>query len=99
MANKKMPFYPIIYVRGYAMTNHDINETTADPFNGFNLGSTMLRARKIARRNFILNRLLFVWPRSLVIAMFLSRDWISRTLVGRWIRRVNLPETSWMINR
>ncbi|MGE6280391.1 hypothetical protein [Raoultella planticola] len=44
MANKKMPFYPIIYVRGYAMTNHDINETTADPFNGFNLGSTMLRA-------------------------------------------------------
>lgn len=33
-----MPFYPIIYVRGYAMTNHDINETTADPFNGFNLG-------------------------------------------------------------
>ncbi|WP_333500244.1 hypothetical protein [Kluyvera sp. CHPC 1.2972] len=44
MANKKSPFYPIIYVRGYAMTTRDVNETTADPFNGFNLGSTLLRA-------------------------------------------------------
>lgn len=44
MANNKMPFFPIIYVRGYAMTQRDVNETTADPFNGFNLGSTMLRA-------------------------------------------------------
>ncbi|RAN85856.1 hypothetical protein B5P41_32640, partial [Bacillus sp. SRB_28] len=42
--NKKAPFYPIIYVRGYAMTQREINETTADPCNGFNLGSTMLRA-------------------------------------------------------
>lgn len=44
MANNKSPFYPIIYVRGYAMTARDVNETTADPFNGFNLGSTLLRA-------------------------------------------------------
>ncbi|CAM4169724.1 MULTISPECIES: lipase family alpha/beta hydrolase [Lelliottia] len=44
MANTKMPFLPIIYVRGYAMSRREINETTADPFNGFNLGSTMLRA-------------------------------------------------------
>lgn len=38
------PFYPIIYVRGYAMTESDIDETTADPFCGFNLGSTVYRA-------------------------------------------------------
>lgn len=44
MANNKSPFYPIIYVRGYAMTARDVNETTADPFNGFNLGTTLLRA-------------------------------------------------------
>nr|WP_159464290.1 hypothetical protein [Scandinavium goeteborgense] len=44
MSNPDAPFYPIIYVRGYAMTRSEINETTADPFNGFNLGSTMLRA-------------------------------------------------------
>ncbi len=40
----KAPFHPIIYVRGYAMTPSEIDETTADPFCGFNLGSTIYRA-------------------------------------------------------
>lgn len=44
MANKNTPFHPIIYVRGYAMTPGEIDETTADPFCGFNLGSTVYRA-------------------------------------------------------
>ena len=40
-----MPSYhPIIYVRGYAMTEGERDETTADPFCGFNLGSTVYRA-------------------------------------------------------
>jgi len=38
------PFHPIIYVRGYAMTESERNETAADPFCGFNLGSTVYRA-------------------------------------------------------
>lgn len=38
------PYYPIIYVRGYAMTEGERNETAADPFCGFNLGSTVYRA-------------------------------------------------------
>ena len=37
-------FLPIIYVRGYAMTETEQDETTADPFCGFNLGSTVFRA-------------------------------------------------------
>ena len=37
-------FHPIIYVRGYGMTRREIDETTADPFCGFNIGSTMYRA-------------------------------------------------------
>lgn len=37
-------FLPIIYVRGYAMTEREQDETTADPFCGFNLGSTVCRA-------------------------------------------------------
>lgn len=37
------PFYPIIYVRGYAMTQSEINETVATPYMGFNLGSTKIR--------------------------------------------------------
>ncbi len=36
--------HPIIYVRGYAMSQDEIDETTADPFCGFNLGSTVYRA-------------------------------------------------------
>lgn len=44
MANSNDPFYPIIYVRGYAMTQGDIDETAADPFCGYNAGSTIFRA-------------------------------------------------------
>lgn len=44
MADPNARFYPIIYVRGYAMTQAEIDETTADPFCGFNLGSTVFRA-------------------------------------------------------
>lgn len=44
MPNSKAPFHPIIYVRGYAMTEQEQDETTADPFCGFNLGSTVYRA-------------------------------------------------------
>ena len=46
---------PIIYVRGYAMSQVEIDETTADPFCGFNLGSTVFRAtpEKTRARKFI----------------------------------------------
>lgn len=44
MANKNAPFHPIIYVRGYAMTQGEIDDTAADPFCGFNIGSTVYRA-------------------------------------------------------
>jgi len=38
------PFYhPIIYVRGFAATQGEIEETVADPYMGFNLGSTKAR--------------------------------------------------------
>lgn len=39
------PFYPIIYVRGYAATMSEIEATVATPYMGFNLGSTKLRQR------------------------------------------------------
>lgn len=44
MSDEEAPRHPIIYVRGYAMTQGEIDETTADPFCGFNLGSTVYRA-------------------------------------------------------
>lgn len=39
------PFFPIIYVRGYAGTQQDVEDTVADPFMGFNLGSSKIRQR------------------------------------------------------
>ena len=37
------PYYPIIYVRGYAATMREIEETVGTPYMGFNLGSTKVR--------------------------------------------------------
>ena len=37
------PFFPIIYVRGYAMTQSEIAATVATPYMGFNLGATKMR--------------------------------------------------------
>lgn len=39
----KPPYYPIIYVRGYAMTEREISDTVATPYMGFELGSTKIR--------------------------------------------------------
>ena len=39
----KAPYYPIIYVRGYAATMGEIEETVATPYMGFNLGATKIR--------------------------------------------------------
>jgi hypothetical protein len=37
------PFHPIIYVRGFAATQGEIEDTVADPYMGFNIGSTKAR--------------------------------------------------------
>jgi hypothetical protein len=37
------PYYPVIYVRGYAMTQDEIEEAVASPYMGFNLGSTKIK--------------------------------------------------------
>lgn len=35
--------WPIVYVRGYAMTQSEVEDTVADPYMGFNLGSSKIR--------------------------------------------------------
>ena len=37
------PYFPIIYVRGYAAMESEINTTVDDPFYGFNFGSSHIR--------------------------------------------------------
>jgi len=43
MANPHAPYYPIIYVRGFAGTQGEIEDTVGDPYMGFNVGSTKSR--------------------------------------------------------
>lgn len=45
------PYYPIVYVRGYAATMGEIEETVATPYMGFNLGSTKIRRDYMGRPN------------------------------------------------
>ncbi|MES2696619.1 MAG: alpha/beta hydrolase [Verrucomicrobiota bacterium] len=43
-AKKRNPAHlPIVYLRGYAATQGEINSTVDDPFYGFNIGSTHVR--------------------------------------------------------
>jgi pimeloyl-ACP methyl ester carboxylesterase len=37
------PYHPIIYVRGFAATQGEIEDTVADPYMGFNIGATKSR--------------------------------------------------------
>ena len=39
----KPPFYPVVYLRGYAMTGGEVEETVSTPYMGFNRGSTRVR--------------------------------------------------------
>ncbi|WP_020412092.1 hypothetical protein [Microbulbifer variabilis] len=41
--NSHHPFHPIIYVRGFALTRSAIEDAVADPYMGFNTGSTKMR--------------------------------------------------------
>ncbi len=55
MATGIAPFFPIIYVRGYAMTQGEIADANASPYMGFNLGSTKIRQswdKKVQRHIF-----------------------------------------------
>src|SRR3954471_23350597 len=37
------PYFPIIYVRGYAGFQSEVEDTVADPYMGFNIGSSTIR--------------------------------------------------------
>lgn len=43
MSNPHAPYHPIIYVRGFAGTQGEIEDTVGDPYMGFNVGSTKAR--------------------------------------------------------
>ena len=43
MSNPHAPYHPVIYLRGFAGTQGEIEETVGDPYMGFNIGSTKAR--------------------------------------------------------
>jgi len=43
LKSMERPFYPLIYVRGYAGNDAEVDDTAADPYMGFNLGATVVR--------------------------------------------------------
>jgi hypothetical protein len=43
MTNPHAPYHPIIYVRGFAGSQGEIEDTVGDPYMGFNVGSTKAR--------------------------------------------------------
>ena len=49
MSRIERPFFPIIYVRGYAMTRDEIVQTTSTPYMGFESGSTKIRQAQDGR--------------------------------------------------
>lgn len=49
MPRIERPFFPIIYVRGYAMTRDEILQTTSTPYMGFEAGSTKIRQAQDGR--------------------------------------------------
>ncbi|GAB4188911.1 MAG: hypothetical protein Tsb002_15540 [Wenzhouxiangellaceae bacterium] len=91
MAKFTAPFYPIIYVRGFAMTSSEIESTTATPYMGFNLGSTKVRQLwdgKVHKRYF----------ESPLIRLMKDYDYQDVYLEGN-IKTQHLPERSIIIHR
>lgn len=39
------PYYPIVYIRGYAGSQGEVEDTVSDPYMGFNVGATKVRQR------------------------------------------------------
>lgn len=58
MTTIQAPYFPIIYVRGYAATAGEIEDTVATPYMGFNLGATKSRQDHTGE----INRFIFESP-------------------------------------
>jgi len=91
MATFKPPYYPIIYVRGFAMTRNEIESTAATPYMGFNLGAT--KARQLwtgeVRRHYF---------ESPLIRLMKDHHYQDAYLQGQ-LRQDNLPARTVFIHR
>lgn len=73
------PFYPIIYIRGYAARMSEIDDTVATPYMGFNLGSTKIRQNSKGD----IHRFIFESP---LIRLMKDHDYIDTYQNGDYVR-------------
>lgn len=91
MPTVEPPYYPIIYVRGYAMTEREIQDTVATPYMGFELGATKIRQAWDGQ----VHRLIFESP-----LVRLMKDYEYRDIYREGTERSDrLPAKSIVIHR
>lgn len=82
------PYHPIIYVRGFAATQGEIEETVADPYMGFNIGATKSRMVWTGE----LKRFYFESP---LVRLMSDHDYSDVFVDGE--DQINSPRTDWPV--
>lgn len=86
----RAPYYPIVYVRGYAATMDEIEDTVADPYMGFNLGATKIRQSHEGD----VVRFIFESP---LVRLMKDEGYVDAYLDGDYIRdRTCPPRSIWV---
>ena len=89
----KHPFYPVVYIRGYAGSQGEVEDTVADPYMGFNIGATKVRQKWTGD----INRYIFESP---LVRLMKDWDYQDVFLDGEEIyEKRKLPERSVWIYR
>lgn len=79
-------YYPIVYVRGYAMTQDEVEETFNSPYYGFNLGSTQI---KLVNRTLDKNELAMLIFESPVVRLIKEEGYADS--FGKLVTNTNTP--------
>lgn len=83
------PYYPIVYVRGYAATDSEIEDTVATPYMGFNLGATKSRQNHEGE----VNRFIFESP---LLRLMKDEGYIDTYSEGDYLRGQAPAKSVWI---
>lgn len=79
-------YFPIVYVRGYAMTADEVEETFNSPYYGFNLGSTKI---KLVNRQLDSNQFQMLIFESPVVRLIKDEEYLDS--FNRFVSATNEP--------
>ena len=83
------PYFPIIYVRGYAATDGEIEDTVATPYMGFNLGATKSRQDHDGK----INRFIFESP---LLRLMKDEGYIDTYRDGDYVKGAAPARSVWI---